>query len=410
MVLSAPLAAAVFPSFIFTNLRGTLHLVQDVPCGAVVDATTPIADGRMEITPLAQNRDAAGGAVEFDLTKLEVFFTPFQISHECLGVQATADFREIGVRLIGAVRFTGEAIGGVEDRRYRFTIPKRQVFLFESVVDNLPVQQPETMYQHASEDLTGEIDLRRRTATLHVALASKLRFRAGCVAGHCVIDETLNGRQTTDVTGALANPATDTDGDGVTGLNDNCPLVPNARQETIATPVLTVPQDAWLTSCQASNIGKAEARDVCHARPVLVTNNAPASFPIGQTIVTWSATDGIDPMVSGQQAVTMIADRAPVVSCTSIAPQRFRAFATDDCSQPTLKLGSFPLANGDVIQIEQTGQPGVRYLGTVGDGKIKHFQVGRGEALILATDAAGNVGRGACIRPLDITTDSTKKK
>jgi hypothetical protein len=406
-VLSAlmlPAAASASP-LVFQNFRGTMHLVQDVPCNGVIDTTTTIADGVMEIAPLAAGREG-GGVRQFDLTKLQMFMTPFSLQMECLGVKATVAFREIGAKLESSVRFTAEPIGSLEDQHYRFRIPRMQVLLFESVLDNLPVPQPETAYQRPSEDITGEFNLRERTVTLHLALGAKLHFQVGCVDGRCLIDETLSGKQTVDARGAFVNPFTDTDRDGVVDTRDNCPLVPNPRQESVATPVLKVPQDAWFSSCQAQNIGKAEARDVCHARPVNVTNNAPATFPIGKTIVMWMASDGIDPSVSAPQAVNVVADRAPVVSCAAVTPQRFRVAATDDCSAPTLKLGSFALTNGEVIQVEQTGKPGVRLLGTVGpENKIRHFQVGKGEAIILAADAAGNVGRAACSVAASDTTE-----
>jgi hypothetical protein len=200
MVLSSPLAMAFVQPLIFTNLTGTLHIVQGVPCRGVVDISTKIADGRMEITPWLQ-RGGAGEAMLFHLTRLEVFFTPFSVKHECNGIKATAEFREIGVQLARSVRFTGEAIGRHEDQQYRFSIPKEQFLIFESVLDNAPVQQPETAYKRPSEDVTGLIDLRRGTTELHIVLSSKLRFRAGCAGKRCVIDEEREGIQTTDVSG-----------------------------------------------------------------------------------------------------------------------------------------------------------------------------------------------------------------
>lgn len=197
IVLSAPLATAYVPSLIFTNLGGQLHILQSVPCGETVNVTTSIANGRMQVTPNVGTR--AGGGAGFHLTRLELFFTPFSVEHTCKGIRATAAFREIGVQLAGAVRFTGEAVGAPEDQIYRFTIPKEEFLIFESVVDNAPVQQPQTAYRKPVEDVTGLIDLRQGTAELHVVLASRLRFRAGCVRDRCRIDEELGGTLTTDL-------------------------------------------------------------------------------------------------------------------------------------------------------------------------------------------------------------------
>jgi hypothetical protein len=187
------LATALTPSLIFTNLQGSLHIAQGVPCRGVVDLTTAIAAGRMEITP---SQVQTNGNVMLTLTKLQLLYTPFSASHNCNGIAATVDFREIGAQLASSVKFTGEAIG---DDQYRFVIPKDQVLIFESIVNNEPVQQPQTRYKRPNEDVTGVIDLRRGTAELHIVLASRLRFRAGCVRDRCVIDEEGVGTLTTDI-------------------------------------------------------------------------------------------------------------------------------------------------------------------------------------------------------------------
>jgi hypothetical protein len=409
-LLSAPMLMAAASNLVFTNLRGSLHVEQGVPCGGVVEATTSIADGLMELAPAASARIDASGGPRFNMNKLQMFFTPFSVQHDCLGMTATAEFREIGVRLVNAVTFTAEQVGDLEDRHYRFSIPKADVLIFESVLDNLPVPQPETKYQRPSEDLTGEIDLRRHTAQLHIVLSSQTRFRVGCIGNKCAIDEIRNGRQTADVAAVLVAPGTDTDSDGVPDLTDNCPLVPNSRQQTVPTPVITVDPNVTIASCQAS-IPVPQASDVCHARPVVVSSNAPAKLAVGRNAVTWTAADGIDPMVSAAQTVTVTAvDRsAPIVSCAAQLPGMFQVAASDDCGGPTtLKLGSFTLASGEVIKIEETGKPGVRLINSVGVDKTRHFQVGKGEGVVLATDASGNVARATCGQ-LILESTRTKK-
>ena len=403
IVLSAPSAQAQVRGLTLTNLKGTLHVTQGVPCGGVVEATTSIAGGRMDVTPLLSRSDAIG-PVQFHLSRLEMFYTPFSVQHSCHGIEATADFREIGVRLANAVTFRGDPISPT---RYRFTIPREQFGISESVLNNLPVPQPERAYRRPSEDVTGEIDLSRGTALLHIALVSRLRFRAGCVGPFCAIDEEHDGRQVTEISAIGYAPTRDVDHDGVVDLYDNCPLVPNPTQSPVATPILTPPPDVTVSSCQSPDIGTATAGDVCHARPVAITNNAPAKFSIGPNLVTWRASDGIAPPVFAQQQVTVAGPdtTAPTLSCTPTAhPRQHRVTAADDCgSRLSLKLGSFSLDNGEVIQIEETGKPGVRFLGTVGNDRIRHFQVGKGQGLVMATDDAGNVARAACGVALDIT-------
>ena len=403
ILLSAPLALAVAPSLILTNFTGTLRIHQAVPCGGTVDRTTTVAAGRMDITPSLVRADVIGPIAQFHLTRLEMFYTPFSVHHECNGIGGTLEFREIGVRLASSVRFTGQALG---DGRFSFTIPKEQFLLYVSAGDNLPVPQPQTAYKRPSEDVTGVIDLGRGPSSLRVTLASRLRFRLGCIRKRCLIDELLDGSQTTEVSGRIYVPGTDTDADGVQDLTDNCPLVSNPDQSPVVTPELTPPADVTVSSCQSHDIGTAVATDVCHARPVAISNNAPAKFMIGPNQVTWRASDGIGPAVTALQEVTVAGVDAtpPTLSCTPTSqPRRRRIAAADDCGgRTTVKLGSFTLAHDEVIQIEETGKPGVRLLGTVGADGIRHFQVGKGEAFIMATDASGNVARASCNPALDI--------
>lgn len=56
-------------------------------------------------------------------------------------------------------------------------------------------------------------------------------------------------------------------------------------------PLFTVvPPDLTISTCTGASIGQANAVDNCGGT-VTVTNNAPAQFPLGTTIVTWTATD-----------------------------------------------------------------------------------------------------------------------
>jgi hypothetical protein len=72
------------------------------------------------------------------------------------------------------------------------------------------------------------------------------------------------------------------------------------------------------------------------------------------------------------------------ISCTALGGKRFLVSAADGCEVPTLHLGDFSLRDGEVIQITETKQPGVRLVRTIGPDQIKSFQVGPGEGVIMA--------------------------
>jgi hypothetical protein len=89
----------------------------------------------------------------------------------------------------------------------------------------------------------------------------------------------------------------------------------------------------------------------------------------------------------------------PTVSCVPAGPTggTFQVSASNaSAGTPTIQLGSFVLANGEVIKINETDQAGVRLVNVIGPDRIKHFHLGKGEAVITATDAPGNVASAIC--------------
>ncbi len=72
-------------------------------------------------------------------------------------------------------------------------------------------------------------------------------------------------------------------------------------------PILTVPPDITISTCTSAsvNIGTATATDA-NSPPVTITNNKPATFPLGTTTVTWTATDARGNKTTGTQRVTAV--------------------------------------------------------------------------------------------------------
>lgn len=319
IALAAPAVHAIgFRPMVVVDPTGSARIQQALPCGDDLDITRSIKGGRIELAFTSTRIPPT-----FNLTKMDLFLEPFSVRRECKGIDATAEFYEIGFRLAGALLIDGVPTGGPESNQYLFRIPKDKFLMYQTVLDNAPAPQPERRYVKPSEDVTGLIDLRNRTVDIHVAFASLMRFRAGCVGTRCAIDEEKAGTQRADVTGAISAPNADADEDGVPDVIDNCPAMANPEQGPDTTPPTA--------ACQA------------------------------------------------------------VTSLT----KSFRVSAVDGCSRRvTLRLGPYMLDNGEVIGIQESGQPGVRLL-SVQKG-VRQFQVGRGEAVIAATDASGNIGTAAC--------------
>jgi poly(beta-D-mannuronate) lyase len=111
-------------------------------------------------------------------------------------------------------------------------------------------------------------------------------------------------------TTAVTATATDAAGNAATGTF-------NVTVVDTTAPVLTVPPDVTITTCDRPSIGQATATDAV-STPV-ITNDAPFVFALGQTIVTWRAVDAAGNESTGIQRVTVeLGDDA---SCCPIGSQ-----------------------------------------------------------------------------------------
>lgn len=459
-----PADATDLRPMVVTNLAGTLRIVQGIPCNNTVDQTTPVAGGRLELTP-AEGVDVTGGK-RFALTRADVSFGNFSVSGSCLGFGETRSFTQVSVQLGHIVSFTAVPAGA---DTFAVTIPKDDFSLYQSAVVNGTL---ESDFTSPSQNVTGTIDLANGTVALQVVMATRVRFQAGCVPEvGCAINETRDGTLTANLTGTIVFP--DTDADAVPDRTDNCRFVANPDQSPVATPAIAAAEDVTLSSCADRAIGFATAADRCDGGAVTVTNNAPGTFAVGPNLVTWTAQDTQSRVATASQTVTVVDTTVPIFTLvppdismnncgaaslgtpaatddcagtptfTNDAPAFFQVGATpvtwtardasgntstatqmvtvndltlpavacapagppagtflvstsDACAgAPTIRIGSYVLANGERIKIDETGQPGVRLINVIDPG-IRHFHVGKGEAVITATDASGNVATVIC--------------
>ncbi|MCH2230957.1 MAG: HYR domain-containing protein [Crocinitomicaceae bacterium] len=116
-------------------------------------------------------------------------------------------------------------------------------------------------------------------------------------------------------------------------------------------PIITCPADITVSAdpgvCDASSVayGTATATDACGILTII--DDAPATFPLGNTTVTWTATDVNGNTTTCSQVVTVIDSENPVITCpaditvNNDAGECFAtglvlgmATATDNCSPP----------------------------------------------------------------------------
>ena len=84
-------------------------------------------------------------------------------------------------------------------------------------------------------------------------------------------------------------------------------------------PVLIAPEDliieAESTLTQIENLGEFTAEDISGI--TTVTNDAPEVFPLGETIVTWTATDSSGNSASDSQQITVLDRTVPSITIPS---------------------------------------------------------------------------------------------
>jgi purple acid phosphatase-like protein/concanavalin A-like lectin/glucanase superfamily protein/parallel beta helix pectate lyase-like protein/HYR domain-containing protein len=156
----------------------------------------------------------------------------------------------------------------------------------------------------------------------------------------------------------------------------------NSGGDTTPTvPAITVPADRFTQATgplTVADIGQATATDGGNdPATVTITNDAPGSFPLGSTTVTWTATNAQGNSATGTQIVTVVDTTAPVVaappnvtvdSTGTLTPVDIGVATTSD------EVGVVSLSNDAVVTTTTS------------------FPVGTTTVTWTAKDAAGNTG------------------
>jgi len=206
-------------------------------------------------------------------------------------------------------------------------------------------------------------------------------------------------------TPATIGTATATDAVGVVSISSNAPLsyplgvsqvtwsasdaagnigvaVQSVTVSDSTAPVLSAPGNVVIEATGVQTvvaIGTATATD---AFAVSISNNAPASYPIGTTLVTWTTTDANGNSSTAVQSVTITDLTAPVVT----APLAITVMAVGAAGTPATDPAIATMLAG------ATATDAVGVLGLITHNAPLTFPVGVTTVTFSATDTAGNIG------------------
>jgi len=205
--------------------------------------------------------------------------------------------------------------------------------------------------------------------------------------------------------------ATDANGNATTGTQ-------NVTVVDTTAPVLTVPADVSVEAnavLSTVNIGVASATDIFGAT---VTNDAPATYPVGTTVVTYTAVDGNGLTTIGTQNVTVVDTTAPTVTASLVAVNvgdddehgegMFQVvFSASDIADPnpvlTATLNGATVTNGQNVKLEQSRKS--KWEFEHGKLEIKGMSFSLD---VTATDASGNVGTAAAAYAFPVKHEAKK--
>ena len=128
-------------------------------------------------------------------------------------------------------------------------------------------------------------------------------------------------------------------------------------------PTISCPADVTVSAnagCAATNVtlGNPVTSDNCSVASV--TNNAPASFPLGTTLVTWTVTDSSGNANSCVQRVLVLDTNAPTISC----PADVTVSANSGCTATNVTLGNPVTSDNCSVASETNNAPASYPLGT----------------------------------------------
>jgi len=153
-------------------------------------------------------------------------------------------------------------------------------------------------------------------------------------------------------------------------------------------PGLSIPGDQTVEASSLDetlvDIGQAEAHDITGISSI--AHNAPDVFPLGSTLIAWTATDNHGNITTAYQTITVVDTTSPVI----IPPQDITSEATD----PIMNYIEF----GELVASDSVG------IESIINDKPTTFPLGSTTVTWTVTDTSGNISQATQVVTLVDTT------
>ena len=203
--------------------------------------------------------------------------------------------------------------------------------------------------------------------------ASVVALGTPVTADNCSIASVTNNAPATFPLGNTTVVWTVVDGSGNTATCNQTVTVIDTENPVIACSFpITVPANSG--TCTASGVSLVMPLGSDNCSVLSITNNAPVAYPLGNTTVTWTITDGSGNTATCGQTVTVIDTQAPSIVCP--APVTFTA-NFGSCMSSSVILGTPTTADNCSVASVTSNAPST-------------FNVGNTNVVWTVTDGSGN--------------------
>ena len=196
-------------------------------------------------------------------------------------------------------------------------------------------------------------------------------------ADNCGVASVTNNAPSSFPVGSTTVTWTVTDVNGNTATATQVVIVTDNQNPTITAPT-AVSVNADNGSCAATGVSVGTPATADNCGVASVTNNAPASFPVGSTTVTWTVTDVNGNTATATQVVTVTDNQNPVISNTTTNITVYTGAGSTTCNKVVTWTAPTASDNCSVSTLTST-----HTSGTV-------FPVGTTTVTYTATDVNGN--------------------